>query len=190
LQRTGAPVLLDLLQGGFELFETCPHGGQQFEALVRDFHAPAVAPKKRDLNVPFQGLDLLTDGGGRDIERIGGGGEAQVSGHGLEYPQGSQRQSVIGGRHFKSSLTACQTLHLLRIGARSNVFDVGSTNTSEHIMNEINLAARLAQGLLAITVVFAIGLAFQLALQHEARPVYVAAQGIYGLPQTTASRFS
>ena len=57
-------------------------------------------------------------------------------------------------------------------------------------MNEINIAARLAQGLLAITVVFAIGLAFQLALQHEARPVYVAAQGIYGLPQTTASRFS
>jgi hypothetical protein len=57
-------------------------------------------------------------------------------------------------------------------------------------MNEINLAARLVQGLLAITVVFAIGLAFQLALQHEARPVYVAAQGIYSLPQTTASRFS
>jgi hypothetical protein len=81
-------------------------------------------------------------------------------------------------------------LHLLGIGARSNVIDVGSTNTSEHIMNEINLAARLAQGLLAITIVFAIGIAFQLALQHEARPVYVAAQGGYGLPQTTASRFS
>jgi hypothetical protein len=81
-------------------------------------------------------------------------------------------------------------LHLLRIGAWSSVFDVGSTHTSEHIMNEINLAARLVQGLLAITVVFAIGLAFQLALQHEARPVYVAAQGIYSLPQTTASRFS
>ena len=57
-------------------------------------------------------------------------------------------------------------------------------------MNQINLAARLAQGLLAITIVFAIGIAFQLALQHEARPVYVAAQGGYGLPQTMASRFS
>ena len=56
-------------------------------------------------------------------------------------------------------------------------------------MNEFNLAARLAQGLLAITIVFAIGIAFQLALRHEARPVYVA-QGGYGLPQTTASRFS
>jgi hypothetical protein len=78
---------------------------------------------------------------------------------------------------------------LFGIGARSNVIDVGSTNTSEYIMNEFNLAARLAQGLLAITIVFAIGIAFQLALRHEARPVYVA-QGGYGLPQTTASRFS
>jgi hypothetical protein len=81
-------------------------------------------------------------------------------------------------------------LHLLRIGARSNVFDVGHSNTSEYIMNEINLAARLAQGLLAITIVFAIGIAFQLTLEHEARGVYLAAQDAYGLPQTAASRFS
>jgi hypothetical protein len=57
-------------------------------------------------------------------------------------------------------------------------------------MNEINLAARLAQGLLAITIVFAIGIAFQLTLEHEARGVYLAAQEAYGLPQTAASRFS
>ena len=34
-------------------------------------------------------------------------------------------------------------------------------------MNEINLAARLAQGLLAVTIVSAIGLAFQLTLLYE-----------------------
>jgi hypothetical protein len=34
-------------------------------------------------------------------------------------------------------------------------------------MNQINLVARLAQGLLAVTIVFAIGLMFQLALAYE-----------------------
>jgi hypothetical protein len=36
----------------------------------------------------------------------------------------------------------------------------------EHIMNEIHLAARLAQGLLAVTIVFAIGLVVQLSLLY------------------------
>jgi hypothetical protein len=36
----------------------------------------------------------------------------------------------------------------------------------EHIMNEIHLAARLAQGLLAVTIVFAIGLVVQLSLVY------------------------
>jgi hypothetical protein len=57
-------------------------------------------------------------------------------------------------------------------------------------MNELNLVARLAQGLLAVTIVFAIGLAFQLALHYEGRGIYVAAREVYGLPQTMASRFS
>ena len=57
-------------------------------------------------------------------------------------------------------------------------------------MNELNLAARLAQGLLAVTIVIAIGLAFQLTLQYEGRGIYVAAREVYGLPQTMASRFA
>jgi hypothetical protein len=57
-------------------------------------------------------------------------------------------------------------------------------------MNELNLVARLAQGLLAVTIVFAIGLAFQLTLRYEGRGIYVAAGEVYGLPQTAASRFS
>jgi hypothetical protein len=59
-------------------------------------------------------------------------------------------------------------------------------------MNEINLAARLAQGLLASTIVFAIGLVFELTLQYEGRGHYVAAAGatISPLPQTAASRVS
>ena len=65
-----------------------------------------------------------------------------------------------------------------------------STNASEYIMNEINLTARFAQGLLAVTVVFAIGVVFQLGLQYEGRSAYVAAQEIYGLPHTAASRVS
>jgi hypothetical protein len=58
-------------------------------------------------------------------------------------------------------------------------------------MNELNLVARLAQGLLAVTIVFAIGLAFQLTLKYEGRGIYVAAgDAAYGVPQTMASRFS
>jgi hypothetical protein len=63
-----------------------------------------------------------------------------------------------------------------------------STNASEYIMNQINLAARLAQGFLAVTVVFAIGVVFQLGLRYEGRSAYVAAQETYALPHTAASR--
>jgi hypothetical protein len=42
----------------------------------------------------------------------------------------------------------------------------------EYIMNQINLVARLAQGLLAVTIVFAIGLMFQLALAYESGALY------------------
>jgi hypothetical protein len=76
------------------------------------------------------------------------------------------------------------------MGVRRNVVDVGINNASEYIMNQINLAARLAQGLLAVTIVFAIGLAVQLTLQYEGRGFYVAAQEVYGLPHTAASRVS
>jgi hypothetical protein len=65
-----------------------------------------------------------------------------------------------------------------------------STNASEYIMNQTNLAARLAQGFLAVTVVFAIGVVFQLSLRYEGRSAYVAAQETYGLPHTAASRVS
>jgi hypothetical protein len=47
----------------------------------------------------------------------------------------------------------------------------GSKSNSEYIMNQINLE-RLAQGLLAVTIVFAIGLAFQLALLYEGSAFY------------------
>jgi hypothetical protein len=58
-------------------------------------------------------------------------------------------------------------------------------------MNEINFAARLAQGLVAFTIVFAIGLVFELTLQYEGRGHYVAAgAAVSPLPQTAASRFS
>ena len=36
----------------------------------------------------------------------------------------------------------------------------------EYIMNEIHLVARLAQGLLAVTIVTAIGVVFQLSLLY------------------------
>jgi hypothetical protein len=63
-------------------------------------------------------------------------------------------------------------LRLLRIGPWSNVTVVGSKSNSEYIMNQINLVERLAQGLLTVTIVFAIGLAFQLALLYEGSAFY------------------
>jgi hypothetical protein len=64
-------------------------------------------------------------------------------------------------------------------------------------MNEINLAARLAQGLLAVTIVFVIGLGFQMIILYEGgkfMPAHkalaaIAAGGNHGLPHTTVSRF-
>ena len=57
-------------------------------------------------------------------------------------------------------------------------------------MNEIQFAARLVQALLAVTIVIAIGLLFQLSLRYEGRGSFVAARGGYELPQTMASRFT
>jgi hypothetical protein len=39
-------------------------------------------------------------------------------------------------------------------------------------MNQIDLVERLAQGLLAVTIVFAIGLVFQRALAYESGALY------------------
>src|ERR1700734_2522553 len=137
--RNDASVLFYLLQGGFEFFETGPHGGQQFEALVGDFHPPSVAPKQGHLDIPLQSFDLLADGRGRDVERIGGEGETQMRSHRLEYPQGSQWQSVVGGRHLKFSLTACQTLRLLPIGARSTVSWHGATGKERYHVKQCTM---------------------------------------------------
>jgi len=53
-----------------------------------------------------------------------------------------------------------------------NVFVAGDKRNSEYVMNQINLVERLAQGLLAVTIVFAIGLAFELALLYEGGGIY------------------
>lgn len=55
-------------------------------------------------------------------------------------------------------------MRLFRFGARSNLDSVAIINTSEYIMNEIHIVARLAQALLAVTIVFASGLVVQLSL--------------------------
>jgi hypothetical protein len=60
----------------------------------------------------------------------------------------------------------------LRIGPWRNLYVVGAKAIWEYLMNQINLAARLAQGLLAVTIVFAIGLLFQLALAYEGGVIY------------------
>ena len=64
---------------------------------------------------------------------------------------------------------------MFEIAAEGNLSLVGTKSNSEYIMNiidETNVVARLAQGLLAVTIVFAIGLAFQLTLLYEGGAVY------------------
>jgi len=61
LQRSGTAVLLELMQRGFKALQADAHRGKQLETLVGDFHAPAVAPKQRYLDISLQRLDLLAD---------------------------------------------------------------------------------------------------------------------------------
>jgi hypothetical protein len=124
LQGPGATVLFDVVYRGLQSIEARPYGGQQFEPFVGDFHAPSAAPKQGHLNIGLQRFDLLADGRRRDIERIGGRGKIQMRGHGLEYSQSSQWQPFVGGWHVKRSLTDGQVMHLLCIGARSNLITV------------------------------------------------------------------
>jgi hypothetical protein len=53
---------------------------------------------------------------------------------------------------------------LFGIGATANLCTVGSIFNGVHIMNELFIVARLAQGLLALTIVSAIVMAIQFSL--------------------------
>jgi hypothetical protein len=57
-------------------------------------------------------------------------------------------------------------LHLLCIRAQGNLSALGIFINLEYIMNTIHYAERVVQGLLAVTIVFALGLAVQLSLVY------------------------
>src|SRR5258708_37778002 len=94
----------------------------------------------------------------------GAGEKIKLRGTRLEYPQGSQRQSVVRGWHLKFPLTLVQVLNLFGMGARNNLCTVKSNLNGAHIMNDLFLAARLVQGLLAVSIVSAIVAAIQFSL--------------------------
>jgi hypothetical protein len=86
-----------------------------------------------------------------------------MRGYCLEYPQGAQRQSIVGGWHVKFSLTVGQRVSLFECAARNNLSGLTILNGA-HIMNEISFVTRLAQGFLAVTIVSAIVAAIQFSL--------------------------
>jgi hypothetical protein len=55
-------------------------------------------------------------------------------------------------------------LRLFKTGARNNLFAVAAILNGAHIMNELFFVTRLAQGLLALTIVSAIVLAIQYSM--------------------------
>jgi hypothetical protein len=87
-----------------------------------------------------------------------------MSGYRFEDAQGSQRQSVVRGWHFKLSLMLDQGLNLFGIGAKSILCTVGSIFNGAHIMNDLFFVARLVQGLLAVTIVSIIVTAIQFSM--------------------------
>ena len=84
-------MLFDVLHGRLQPFQAVAHGRKQFQALVGDFHPPAVAAEKCDLNVSLQRFDLLTDRRGRHIEGIRGSGKTQRRCDRLEDAQRAKR---------------------------------------------------------------------------------------------------
>jgi hypothetical protein len=65
---------------------------------------------------------------------------------------------------FKRSLTLGQRLRLFAQGARNNLCTVAAILNGAHIMNELFIVTRLAQGFLALTIVSSIVGAIQLSL--------------------------
>ena len=104
---------LELVQRGGELRKTAAHAWQELEPLGGELHAPAPAREQRHLQVLLQAADVLADRGRRYVQCISGLTEIEPRGHGLEDPQGVQRQAVGGGWHVKFSLIEQQTLRLL-----------------------------------------------------------------------------
>ena len=87
------PVLLlqlaDALQGAVQAIERIGHRDAQDLALARQPHAAAGAQEQRDADLVLKLLDLMADGRRRDRQFLGGLGETQVPGSGVEGLEGA-----------------------------------------------------------------------------------------------------
>jgi hypothetical protein len=95
-------MALQVLHRGLELVEAATHAGQQLLALGREFYSPAGALEELHLKVVLQRFHLLADRRRRHVQGLGGVGERQSRGHGLEDTQGIERQAGIGGGHVRN----------------------------------------------------------------------------------------
>jgi hypothetical protein len=159
-------VLADVLHGRLKLIEARAHTRQQLQALVGDFHPPAIAAKQRYLQVIFERLDLLTHRSRGHIERFRRGAETQARRHRFEHTQRAQWKSVEGLRHLKFLLTGGQVLRLLPSQTALIVAPIEAAHfTQEYsIMNLNTVATRLAQMALAVTLVLAEGVIFRIGV--------------------------
>ena len=87
VELAAGAVLAQLIDRADQLVQATLHAGQQARALWRESHSPAVADEQWRLQVSFERLDVGADGGGGDLQRLCGTGEAQVRRDRLECAQ-------------------------------------------------------------------------------------------------------
>ena len=91
VERAGVGLAADPFQRVGHAVESVAQVGQKRLALAGDLEAAWAAHEQRDAQPLLQGFHLMADGGLRDVQLLGGMGEARVTGGGLEGAQGVQR---------------------------------------------------------------------------------------------------
>ena len=107
VQHAADALATQPLDRAAQLVETATDAGQQLGAFLSERDRARVPAEQRDTDLGLECLDLRADGGGRDTELAGGGGEAQVGGNCFEDPQCIEWQAFLLDRH---PLYSCKIL--------------------------------------------------------------------------------
>ena len=96
IEQAADAFAADPFDGAGQFVEAAAHARQQLRTLLRQRDGARMAPEQGHPDVRLERLDLRADGSGRHAEFLGGGGEAQVRGDGLEDAQGVERDATRG----------------------------------------------------------------------------------------------
>ena len=122
VEQAAAAILPQLFDGARELAHAALDARQQPRTLRGEAHRAAVPYEQRRFEKFFQRFDMRADGGGRDVQRIGGVRETQMGGDGFEGTQRVQRNLECSPLRQLFRLSSCIHVQIARCD-RENIWN-------------------------------------------------------------------